>query len=117
MKGAEKLRKDRSGGNGSKVREWLIQAREAQGMTQGAVAGAAGIAQPSYFEIEKGISTPRPERVRRPAPFRVQIPVSNQRRPMLVSYRRTISTRTSALRYSHSPSWGFSYQYSPSPAR
>ena len=61
MKGAEKLRKDRSGGNGSKVREWLIQAREAQGMTQGAVANAAGIAQPSYFEIEKGISTPRPE--------------------------------------------------------
>lgn len=45
----------------AKVREWLIQIREEQDMTQGAVANAAGIAQPSYFEIEKGISTPRPE--------------------------------------------------------
>lgn len=61
MKGAEKLRRDRNGGNWSKVREWLIQIREEKDMTQGAVANAAGIAQPSYFEIEKGISTPRPE--------------------------------------------------------
>lgn len=34
-------------------------------MTQGAVANAAGIAQPSYFEIEKGFSTPRPETAKR----------------------------------------------------
>ena len=61
MKGAEKLRRDKSGENGAKVREWLISIREEQDMTQGAVANAAGIAQPSYFEIEKGISTPRPE--------------------------------------------------------
>lgn len=47
-------------GAGVQVREWLISLREKQGMTQGAVAAAAGIAQPSYFEIEKGMSTPKP---------------------------------------------------------
>lgn len=47
--------------NGPKVRNWLIQCRGQKDMTQGDVANAAGIAQPSYFEIEKGISTPRPE--------------------------------------------------------
>ena len=55
------MRKDKNGESAAKVREWLIQIREEKGMTQGAVANAAGIAQPSYFEIEKGISTPRPE--------------------------------------------------------
>lgn len=55
------MRKDKNGKSAAKVREWLIQIREAKGMTQGAVANAAGIAQPSYFEIEKGICTPRPE--------------------------------------------------------
>lgn len=55
------MRKDKNGESAAKVREWLIQIREAKGLTQGAVANAAGIAQPSYFEIEKGISTPRPE--------------------------------------------------------
>ena len=50
-----------NGGGGAKVREWLIAIREEKDMTQGAVANMAGIAQPSYFEIEKGISTPRPE--------------------------------------------------------
>lgn len=44
-----------------KVRGWLIALREEKGMTQGQVAAAAGIAQPSYYEIEKGISNPRPE--------------------------------------------------------
>lgn len=43
------------------VREWLIAARNEKGLAQGKVAEMAGIAQPSYFEIEKGISTPRPE--------------------------------------------------------
>ena len=44
-----------------KVRSWLTEYRERMDMTQGAVANAAGIAQPSYFEIEKGLTTPRPE--------------------------------------------------------
>lgn len=48
-------------GSSARVRGWLIDAREKKGMTQGQVASAAGIAQPSYFEIEKGVSTPRPE--------------------------------------------------------
>ena len=48
-----------------KVREWLIEIRTERGMTQGQVAAAAGIAQPSYFEIEKGISTPKPETAQR----------------------------------------------------
>ena len=49
----------------AKIRRWLIALREDQGMTQGAVAAAAGIAQPSYFEIEKGLSTPKPETAKR----------------------------------------------------
>lgn len=48
-------------GNPQRIRSWLIEKRDKKGMTQGAVASAAGIAQPSYFEIEKGISTPKPE--------------------------------------------------------
>ena len=60
-KGAEKLREERSAERGATVREWLIRIREEKEMTQGSVANAAGIAQPSYFEIEKGISNPRPE--------------------------------------------------------
>lgn len=61
MRGVEKLREGRNADGAAKVRGWLIQIREESGMTQGAVANAAGIAQPSYFEIEKGLSTPRPE--------------------------------------------------------
>lgn len=49
----------------TKVRSWLIALREKKGMTQSAVAAAVGIAQPSYFEIEKGISTPKPETAQR----------------------------------------------------
>ena len=52
-------------GAAAKVRKWLIDLREERGMTQGAVAAAAGIAQPSYFEIEKGISRPKPETAQR----------------------------------------------------
>ena len=48
-----------------RIRVWLIEIREEQGLTQGAVAMAAGIAQPSYFEIEKGISTPKPDTAKR----------------------------------------------------
>ncbi len=54
----EKSRKEK---NAARVRHWLIALREEKGMTQGQVANAAGLAQPSYFEFEKGISTPRPE--------------------------------------------------------
>ena len=56
-------KKDR--GSGVTVRRWLIELREASEMTQGQVAAAAGLAQPSYFEFEKGISTPRPETAKR----------------------------------------------------
>ena len=55
MSGKEKA------GTGPRVRGWLIEIREEKGMTQGAVAAAAGIAQPSYYEIEKGISNPKPQ--------------------------------------------------------
>lgn len=55
------MKKERTGTRVSKIRDWLISIREGKDMTQGAVANAAGIAQPSYYEIEKGISTPRPE--------------------------------------------------------
>ena len=48
-------------GTGQRVRSWLIEIREEKGMTQGAVAAAAGIAQPSYYEIEKGITNPKPQ--------------------------------------------------------
>lgn len=44
-----------------KVRRWLIELRDEKGMTQGQVAAAAGITQPSYCEIEKGISNPKPK--------------------------------------------------------
>lgn len=48
-------------GADSKIRSWLIGIREDRAMTQGAVAAAAGIAQPSYYEIEKGITNPKPQ--------------------------------------------------------
>ena len=44
-----------------KVRSWLIELREAAGMTQGQVAEEAGISQPSYCDIENGRSNPKPE--------------------------------------------------------
>lgn len=59
------MSKKRAAGTSTRVRSWLIEAREKKGMTQGQVAAAAEIAQPSYFEIEKGISTPRPETAKR----------------------------------------------------
>ena len=57
-------KKGRDGG-AARVREWLISLREEHGMTQGAVASAAGISQPSYFEIEKGINKPKPENAKK----------------------------------------------------
>lgn len=59
------MNKREDAGTGAKIRGWLISLREEHGMTQGAVAAAAGIAQPSYFEIEKGKSTPKPETAKR----------------------------------------------------
>lgn len=40
------------------VREWLISIRKSQDKTQGQVAAAAGITQPSYSQIEKGQISP-----------------------------------------------------------
>ena len=40
-------------------REWLIDLRKKKGLTQGEVAARSGISQPSYFEIEKGKTTPK----------------------------------------------------------
>ena len=59
------MSKRRGTGPAAKVRSWLIALREERGMTQGQVAAAVGIAQPSYFAIEKGISTPKPETAQR----------------------------------------------------
>ena len=59
------MSKKETGGATTRVRDWLIALRDERGMTQGAVAAAAGIAQPSYFEIEKGISKPKPETAKR----------------------------------------------------
>ena len=44
---------------GARARTWLVAAREAKGMSQAAVAAAAGISQPSYSSIESGNSQPR----------------------------------------------------------
>ena len=55
------MRKSRKEKGAAKIRSWLIALREEKNMTQGQVANAVGLAQPSYFEFEKGISTPRPE--------------------------------------------------------
>ncbi len=49
----------------AEIREWLIEIREAHGLTQSAVALMVGISQPSYFAIEKGLSDPKPETAKR----------------------------------------------------
>ena len=41
-------------GKQPQIRQWLIDAREQKGLTQGAVAAAVGLTQPSYWSIEKG---------------------------------------------------------------
>lgn len=44
------------------IRGWLIQKRKELGLSQGKVAEAAGISQPSYCDIENGVTrTPKPE--------------------------------------------------------
>ena len=57
--------RDRKGDGAAKVRGWLISLREEKGLTQGHVANAVGIAQPTYYEYEKGISTPKPENAKK----------------------------------------------------
>lgn len=49
----------------AKIRSWLIEIREASGMTQGQVADASEIAQPSYCDIERGKINPKPETAKR----------------------------------------------------
>ena len=47
------------------VREWLVQARAAKGMSQAAVAKQSGIVQQSYQLIENGVNRPRVETAQR----------------------------------------------------
>jgi len=47
------------------MREWLVQARNAKGMSQADVAKQSGIVQQSYQLIEKGVNRPRIETARR----------------------------------------------------
>lgn len=42
------------------MRQWLIDLREEKGYSQKAVCDYAGISQPTYWEYERGISTPKP---------------------------------------------------------
>lgn len=46
------------------MRTWLIKMREQHGLSQAQVAKAVGISQPTYWEYEKGKSTPKPERAK-----------------------------------------------------
>ena len=41
------------------MRDWLIEARKARGLSQKDVAKLIGIAQPSYCEIEHGTTNPK----------------------------------------------------------
>jgi len=47
------------------MREWLVQARNAKGMSQADVAKQSGIVQQSYQLIEKGVNRPRIETAQR----------------------------------------------------
>ena len=58
----------------AKIRGWLIEKRKALGFSQGQVAAAVGISQPSYCDIENGVTkNPKPETAKKIAAF-VQIP-------------------------------------------
>jgi len=50
--------KEKAGRRSGKIRGWLIEIRKNQDKTQGQVAAAAGITQPSYFQIENGQINP-----------------------------------------------------------
>ena len=47
------------------MREWMVQARNAKGMSQADVAKQSGIVQQSYQLIEKGVNRPRIETAQR----------------------------------------------------
>lgn len=47
------------------MRKWLVELREANGLTQKALAEQAMISQPSMCDIEKGVNNPRPETAKR----------------------------------------------------
>lgn len=43
------------------MRNWLIAIRKQRGLTQVEVAEKVGISQPSLCDIERGITSPRPD--------------------------------------------------------
>jgi transcriptional regulator with XRE-family HTH domain len=43
------------------MRDWLIKLRKKKGLTQVEVAEKAGISQPSLCDIERGVTSPRPD--------------------------------------------------------
>lgn len=43
------------------MRQWLIDARIAKGLSQKVMSEAVGIAQPTYWEYEHGKCSPSPE--------------------------------------------------------
>lgn len=51
------------------MRDWLIEARRAKGVSQKAVSDYANIKQPTYCEYEHNISTPTPATAKRVAEF------------------------------------------------
>lgn len=61
QEGARTLGNKRPGRKTGKVRSWLIDIRKEKDLTQGAVAAAVGISQPSYCAIENGTSDPKKE--------------------------------------------------------
>jgi DNA-binding XRE family transcriptional regulator len=53
-----------------KVRSWLISKRKELGLSQGQMAAAGGISQPSYCDIENGVTkTPKMETSKKLAAF------------------------------------------------
>lgn len=43
------------------MRDWLTKIRKKRGLTQAEVARKVGISQPSLCDIERGITSPRPD--------------------------------------------------------
>lgn len=43
------------------MRQWLIDIRNGQKLTQAAVAEKANISQPAFCDIERGVNDPKPE--------------------------------------------------------
>lgn len=51
------------------MRNWLIGIRMARKLSQKAVSQAAGVKQPTYWEYERGLSTPSPRIAKKIAAF------------------------------------------------